>query len=118
MDIAVRPDGGLYLAELGMEATVYELDAAGRVAGRYPVGFGVTARVGAAADGPRVFVGPGQTEDQSQPIEAERISTPWPVVGALGVAALLLAPLARSCWRLGWLPPMVELLTMSLAAGV
>ncbi len=60
MDVAVRPGGGLYLTELGMDATAYELDAAGRVVGRYPVGYGVSARIGATPSGPRVFVGPGQ----------------------------------------------------------
>jgi hypothetical protein len=60
MDVSVRPGGGLYLAELGMDATAFELDKAGRVVGRYPVGYGVSARIGAAPDGPRVLVGPGQ----------------------------------------------------------
>jgi hypothetical protein len=60
MDVAVRPGGGLYLTELGMDATAYELDDAGRTVGRYPVGYGVSAQVGVTPAGPRVLVGPGQ----------------------------------------------------------
>lgn len=107
MDIAVRPDGGLYLAELGMDATVYELDAAGRVAGRYPVGFGVTARVGAGPEGPRVFVGSGQWTGvslrQGVPLSAEQQSqTETSYVpladGSIGVAAAVGARRFAAVW--------------------
>ena len=96
MDIALRPGGGLYLAELGMGTNVYELDAAGAVTGRYPVGFGISARVGATSDGPRVFVGPGQWTGVSLrtgvPLSAEQQSeTETAYVpladGSIGVAA-------------------------------
>ena len=110
MDIAVRPGGGLYLAELGMGATVYELDAAGRVTGRYPVGFGVSARVGATAGGPRVFVGPGQWTGVSLhagvPLSAEQQSqTETSYVpsadGSIGVAA----PLGSNRFAVVWTRP-------------
>ena len=95
-DIALRADGGLYLAELGMGSTVYEMDAAGTVTGRYPVGFGVSARVGVSSSGPRVFVGPGQWTGVSQrtgvPMSAEQQSqtetSSVPLAdGSIGVAA-------------------------------
>ena len=110
MDIAVRPGGGLYLGELGMGATVYQLDAAGRVTGRYPVGFGVSARVGATAGGPSVFVGPGQWTDVSLhagvPLSAEQQSrtetsyVPFPD-GSIGVAA----PLGSNRFAAVWTRP-------------
>ena len=60
MDLAVSPDGRLYLSTLGLDATSYELASSGRVVGGYPVAYGVAARVAAAPDGPRVLIGPGQ----------------------------------------------------------
>jgi hypothetical protein len=60
VDLAVDPGGGAYLATLGTDATAYALGADGAVLGRYPVGFGVSARVAASTSGPRVFVGPGE----------------------------------------------------------
>lgn len=60
VDLATVPSGGVALTTLGSGATAYELDARGRLVGRYPVGFGVAARVSAAQGGPRVLVGPGQ----------------------------------------------------------
>jgi hypothetical protein len=110
MDIALRPDGGLYLAGLGMGATVYELDAAGRVTGRYPVGFGVSARISATTDGPRVFVGPGQWTGVSLhtgvPLSAEQQSqteTSYVALadGSVGVAA----PLGSNRFAAVWTRP-------------
>jgi hypothetical protein len=60
VDLATVPTGGLALTTLGSGATAFELDARGRLVGRYPVGFGVASRVAAAQDGPRVQIGPGQ----------------------------------------------------------
>jgi hypothetical protein len=60
MDLAVAPDGGLDVATFGTEATAYELDEAGRVLGRYPVAYGVVARVAVTPAGPRVLTGPSQ----------------------------------------------------------
>jgi len=60
MDLAVASDGRLFLSTLGLDARAYELGADGSVVGRYPVAYGVTARVAPAPDGPRVLVGPGQ----------------------------------------------------------
>jgi hypothetical protein len=60
MDLAVGSRGQAYLATLGIDGRVFELSAEGDVVGRYPVEYGVSARVGAAPEGPRVFVGPNQ----------------------------------------------------------
>jgi hypothetical protein len=60
MDLAVTSTGGAYLAGLGTDARVTELDVAGKTVGRYPIGFGVSARISATPTGPRVFVGPAQ----------------------------------------------------------
>ncbi|MBI3649155.1 MAG: hypothetical protein HY240_10475 [Actinobacteria bacterium] len=60
MDLAVAQDGRLYLSTLGLDATAYEVSGTGRVLGRYPVAYGVAARVSSAPDGPRVMVGPSQ----------------------------------------------------------
>jgi hypothetical protein len=60
MDLTLASDGHLYLSTLGLGAKAYELGGDGGVIGRYPVAYGVAARVAAAPDGPRVQVGPGQ----------------------------------------------------------
>jgi hypothetical protein len=60
MDLAVSREGRLYLSTLGLGATSYEVASTGRVLGRYPVAYGVAARVAATPEGPRVLVGPGQ----------------------------------------------------------
>jgi hypothetical protein len=60
MDLAVGADGSLALSTLGMDAQAFEVAPDGRVIGRYPVGYGVVARVAATASGPRVLVGPAQ----------------------------------------------------------
>ncbi len=60
VDLAADPAGGVALTTLGSGATAFELDARGRLVGRYPVGFGVASRVAASQGGPRVLVGPGQ----------------------------------------------------------
>ena len=60
MDVAIGAQGQAYLATLGIDARVVEMSPAGEVVGRYPVAYGVSARVGAAPEGPRVFVGPNQ----------------------------------------------------------
>ena len=60
MDVAIGAKGQVYLATLGIDARVVEMSPAGEVVGRYPVAYGVSARVGAAPEGPRVFVGPNQ----------------------------------------------------------
>ena len=109
-DIALRPGGGLYLAELGMGSTVYELGDAGRVIGRYPVGYGISARVAATANGPRVFVGPGQWTGVSLragvPLSAEQQSqteTSYVALadGAVGVAA----PIGPQGFAAAWTRP-------------
>ena len=60
MDLAVASDGTLEVSTLGLGATAYEVGADGDVIGRYPVAYGVVARIAAAPDGPRVQAGPGQ----------------------------------------------------------
>jgi hypothetical protein len=110
VDLAVTSDGGAYLATLGTDATAYELDADGAVVGRYPVGFGVSARVAASSSGPRVFVGPGQWAAVSlrpgiplAPEEQARIATSAvPLAdGAVGLSA----PLGRSRLAVTWTRP-------------
>lgn len=96
VDLAIAPGGGLSLTTLGSDATAFELDARGTVIGRYPVGFGVAARVAAASGGPRVLVGAGQwTPVRSRPgapLDAAaqgRLQSPSvPLAdGAIGVSA-------------------------------
>lgn len=60
VDMASVAGGGVVLTTLGSNATAFELDARGRVLGRYPVGFGIASRIAAAHGGPRVLVGSGQ----------------------------------------------------------
>jgi hypothetical protein len=110
VDLAVTPGGGTYLATLGTDATAYELDASGAVVGRYPVGFGVSARVAASGSGPRVFVGPGEWAAVSLrtgiPLTAaaqgrsSTSSVPLPD-GAVGLSA----PLGRSRVAVTWTRP-------------
>jgi len=75
MDLAVEPGGGVVLGTLGTEATVFELDPRGRIVGRYPVAYGVSARVAATQAGPRVLTGPAQwaavRADVGVPLPAE-----------------------------------------------
>ena len=63
------------LGTLGTDATVFELDPGGRVLGRYPVAYGVSARVAATPGGPRVLTGPSQwavvRADVGVPLPAE-----------------------------------------------
>jgi hypothetical protein len=60
MDIAIGPDGTLALTTLGVNATAFEVSPDGVVLGRYPVAFGLPARVQASIDGPHVMVGQGE----------------------------------------------------------
>jgi hypothetical protein len=59
-DSAVGANGDTYLLTLGTDGTAYELDAAGRLVGRYPAAFGVASAVTATSTGPAVSVGPAQ----------------------------------------------------------
>jgi hypothetical protein len=107
MDLAVRPDGGAYLASLGTGAEVLQLDAAGHEVGRYPVAFGVSARVGVTPQGPKVNVGPGQWASVSLrdgvplgALDQSRTTTPSvPLAdGALGVTGPLGAHRFAAVW--------------------
>ncbi|HLB61987.1 MAG TPA: hypothetical protein VJN50_04540 [Actinomycetota bacterium] len=60
VDLAAGRDGRLFLATLGTDGAVVEVDgSSGRVMGRYPVA-GVPARVEIAGGEPRVLAGPSQ----------------------------------------------------------
>jgi hypothetical protein len=60
VDLAVGPDGGIALSTMGTGAQAFELDPEGRVLGRYPIGYGIAARVVTDRNGPDVMVGPSQ----------------------------------------------------------
>lgn len=69
VDLAVGRDGTIVVSTLGADAEAVEMTPDGRILGRYPVGYGITARIAAGAV-PRVLVGNAQ----------------WvPVRGAVGV---------------------------------
>ena len=59
-DAAVGTAGNTYLQTLGTDGTTYEVDAGGRLVGRYPAGFGVASRVTTTSTGPAVSVAPAQ----------------------------------------------------------
>jgi hypothetical protein len=59
-DLAVADKGRMFVSTLGADATAIELAADGRVVGRYPVAYGVVARIAATPAGPRVLAGPAQ----------------------------------------------------------
>jgi hypothetical protein len=59
-DLAVADRGRVFVSTLGADATAVELAADGRVVGRYPVAYGVVARIAATPAGPRVLAGPAQ----------------------------------------------------------
>ena len=110
MDVAIGAQGQVYLATLGIDARVVEMSPAGEVVGRYPVAYGVSARVGAAPEGPRVFVGPNQwaavsvhrgiplsAEDQSR---LQTASVPQ-ADGGVGIAS----PVGRRRFAAVWTRP-------------
>ena len=110
MDLSVASDGSLDLTTLGLGATAYELGGDGRVIGRYPVAYGVVARVAVAPDGPRVQAGPGQwtavRAAPGVPLSPERQaatqtgSVPLPD-GSVGVAA----DLGNGSFAVAWTRP-------------
>ncbi|HEY2802746.1 MAG TPA: hypothetical protein VGJ67_02360 [Actinomycetota bacterium] len=59
-DVAVGTSGNTYLQTLGTEGATYEVDAGGRLVGRYPAAFGVASRVTTTSTGPAVSVAPEQ----------------------------------------------------------
>ncbi len=59
-DAAVGTSGNTYLQTLGTDGTTYEVDAGGRLVGRYPAGFGVASGVTTTSTGPAVSVAPAQ----------------------------------------------------------
>jgi hypothetical protein len=59
-DAAVGTSGDTYLQTLGTDGTTYEVDAGGRLFGRYPAAFGVVSRVMTTSTGPAVSVAPAQ----------------------------------------------------------
>src|SRR5436190_5000377 len=59
-DVAVATSGNTYLQTLGTDGATYEVDAGGRLVGRYPAAFGVASRVTTTSTGPAVSVAPAQ----------------------------------------------------------
>jgi hypothetical protein len=59
-DVAVGTSGNTYLQTLGTDGTTYEVDAGGRLVGRYLAAFGIASRVMTTSTGPAVNVGPAQ----------------------------------------------------------
>jgi hypothetical protein len=59
-DLAVADGGRVFVSTLGSDATTVELAPDGRVLGRYPVAYGVVARIAATETGPRVLAAPAQ----------------------------------------------------------
>jgi hypothetical protein len=86
------------LSTLGEGAQAFELSPSGEVLGRYPIGYGIAARVGVAPSGPKVMVGPSQwaavRTTVGRPLPAElqaqlqSATTPQPD-GAIGVSQSL-----------------------------
>lgn len=59
VDLALGRDGTIVVSTLGADAEAVEMTPDGHVLGRYPVGYGVSARI-AGGDVPRVLVGNAQ----------------------------------------------------------
>jgi hypothetical protein len=106
-DIAVGADGVLALSTLGEGAQAFELSPSGEVLGRYPIGYGIVARVGVAPSGPKVMVGPSQwaavRTTVGRPLPAElqaqlqSATTPQPD-GAIGVSQSLSGGRVAFAW--------------------
>ena len=60
VDLAVAARGQLAVSTLGLGATAFDLEANGRVVGRYRVATGVAERIELTPDGLRAWVGPAQ----------------------------------------------------------
>jgi hypothetical protein len=103
-DAAVGTSGNTYLQTLGTDGRTYELDADGRLVGRYPAVFGVASKVTTTSTGPAVSVAPAQwisvrsapgiartpalqaATTTASPVAADGSSTRFGIVGAGRVA--------------------------------